>query len=85
MSASTRLSVNPFCSLLIPAAAESLEPGESQCSLQPSKSNSCPQTLQDFIRSDDASLNAVDLSPSLLKIEQGVGIAARVSTQSAIR
>lgn len=44
-----------------------------------------PQTLQDFIRNDDASLNMVDLCPSLLKIEWGEGVTARVSTQSAIR
>lgn len=37
LSASTQLSVNPLCLFLIPTAAESLEPGESQCSLQPSK------------------------------------------------
>lgn len=46
---------------------------------------SYPQTLQDFRRNDDMSLNKVELSPDLLKIEWGENITAGVSTQSAIR
>lgn len=43
------------------------------------------QTLQDFRRNDDTSLNKVELCPNLLKNEWGEGITARISTQSAIR
>lgn len=44
-----------------------------------------PQTLQNFRRNDDTSLNKVELCPNLLKTKWGEGITEKVSTQSAIR